>query len=119
MNQYVKSSVLRQFNHFVDYIEFDDNVVNDRDTINQLLEVFSSDDDLRNEITEEILKFKTNTTIALIGLPEYKCPNPSCGAPQNPNPVSEKFTSVIPLDTINVFFVTLTYRISKILEREV
>lgn len=119
LNQYVKSSVLRQFNHFVDYIEFDDNVVNDRDTINQLLEVFSSDDDLRNEITEEILKFKTNTTIALIGLPEYKCPNPSCGAPQNPNPVSEKFTSVIPLDTINVFFVTLTYRISKILEREV
>lgn len=117
LNQYVKSSILRQFNHFVDYIEFEDNTVSDRETINQLLEAFSSDDELRTEITEQILKFKTETTLALVGIPEYQCP--VCKTSQNPEPVSEKFTSVIPLDTINTFFTVLTYRISKILERDV
>lgn len=117
LNQYVKSSILRQFNHFVDYIEIEDNVISDRDTINSLLEVFSSDDDIRNEITENILKFKVDTTLAIIGIPEYKCPQ--CGTTQNPTPVNSKFTSVIPLDTMSIVFLVLTSKISKILEREV
>ena len=117
LNQYVKSSILRQFNHFVDFIEVEDNVISDRDTINQTLEVLSADDDLRQEITENILKFKAATTLALIGVPDYKCP--SCGKSQNPHPHDERFTSVIPIDTMNAFFTMLTYRISKILEREV
>jgi hypothetical protein len=114
LNQYVKSSILRQFNHFVDYIEIEDNVITDRDTINSVLEAFSADDKLRSEITENILKFKTNTTIALIGIPEYKCPN--CGQPQRGD---SKYTSVIPLDVMSVVFLALTTKISKILEREV
>lgn len=117
LNQYVKASILRQFNHFVDYIEFDDAVMTDRDTINRVLEVFSSDDSIREEITDGILKFKANTTIAIIGIPEYKCPN--CKAEQNIAPVSDKFINVIPLDSMNLFFGLLTLQISKILEREV
>lgn len=114
LNQYVKSSILRQFNHFIDYIEIEDNVITDRDTINSVLEAFSADDKLRGEITENILKFKTNTTIALIGIPEYKCPN--CNQPQRGD---SKYTSVIPLDVMSVVFLALTTKISKILEREV
>jgi len=117
LNQYVKTSILRQFNHFIDYIELEDNVITDRDTINKVLEVFSSDDDIRTEITENVLKFKSKTTIGIIGIPEYNCPK--CGKPQNTSPVNEKFVSVIPLDTMNLFFTLLTLRISRILEREV
>jgi len=117
LNQYVKSSVLRQFNHFIDYIEFDDNVVSDRETINSLLEALSADDDLRNEISKAILKFKAETTIALIGIPDYKCPN--CGFNQNKNAINEKLTNVIPLDVMNLAFLVLTSKISKILAREV
>ena len=117
LNQYVKSSILRQFNHFVDYIEVEDNIISDRDTINSLLEVFSSDDDIRAEITDNILKFKVNTTLGIIGIPEYKCPQ--CGTTQNPTPVNDKFTSVIPMDTMSIVFLVLTSKISKILEREV
>lgn len=117
LGQYVKSSILRQFNHFVDFIEIEDNVISDRDTINETLEVLSSDDDIRQEVTENILKFKAQTTLALIGIPDYKCP--ACGKAQNPHPHDERFTSVIPVDTMNTFFTMLTYRISKILEREV
>lgn len=117
LDQYVRSSILRQFSHFVDYIEIEENVISDRATINEVLEVFSADDTLRGTITNKILEFKANTTIGLIGIPEYKCPN--CGFPQNNETVSENMTSVIPLDVMNLFFTLITLRISKIMEREV
>lgn len=118
LNQYVKTSILRQFNHFIDFIDLGDGeTIQDRATINTVLEAFSAQDDIRAEITENILKFKTKTTIGVIGIPEYKCPN--CGHPQNPNATNENFVNVIPLDTMNLFFTLITLRISKILEREV
>lgn len=117
LNQYVKSSILRQFNHFVDFIELEDNVITDRDTINSVLEVFSADDDIRSEITENILKFKVDTTLGLIGIPAYKCPN--CGEPQNKDTTDSRFVEVIPLDVMNLSFLFLTSKISRILEREV
>lgn len=116
LQQYVSASLLRQFSHWVDYIEDDEsNIVKDRDTINNLLEVFSSDDELRTELTEAIMKFKSSTTIALVGVPNYECAN--CKKEQNVEPVNDRFVSVIPLDVMQLFFTLLTLRISKILER--
>lgn len=117
LNQYVKSSILKQFNHFIDYVEVDENIINDRSTINELLEMLSSDDETRTEITSNIVKFKENTTLAVIGIPDYKCPN--CGKEQNKEQQLQKFVNVIPLDVMNLFFTLITLRISKILEREV
>lgn len=117
LDQYVRSSILCQFNHFIDYIEIDENTITDRKSINEVLEVFSADDDLRTEITNKILKFKADTTIALVGIPDYKCPN--CGKPQNPDALNPRLSSVIPLDSMNLFFTLITLRISKIMEREV
>ena len=118
LDQYVKSSILRQFNHFVDYIEIEDNIINDRNTINEVLEVFSSDDEIRTEITNNIIKFKSNTTLALIGIPDFKCPH--CGKNQNEGTViNDNLISVIPLDVMNLFFTLITLRVSKIMEREV
>lgn len=117
LEQYVKATLLRQFSHFIEYIETDENVISDRDTINEILEIFSSDDEIRNKITDEILKFKSNTTIAIIGIPEYKCPN--CGKAQNVDPVNDRFVNVIPLDVLQLFFSLITLRISKILAREI
>lgn len=116
LNQYVKSSILRQFNHFVDYIEIEDNVVTDRDTINLVLQALSAEDSLRIEITDQILKFKADTTLAIVGIPEYKCPN--CGQSQSES-TDERYESVIPLDVMSIVFLVLTTKISKILAREV
>lgn len=116
LNQYVKSSILRQYSHFIDYIEIEDNIIQDRDTINQVLEALSSDDEIRPELLNKVFEFKSKTTIALIGIPEYKCPN--CGTVQKGD-VNSNLTNVIPLDTMNLFFTLITLRIAKILEREV
>lgn len=115
LNQYVKSSILRQFNHFVDYIEIDDNTVQDRDTINTILEAFSANDDIRPIITEKILEYKADTTLGLIGIPDYTCPK--CGFNQNTDPVNSKLVNVIPLDVMHVFFTLLTIKVARVTER--
>lgn len=118
--QYVNSSMLRQFSHFVDYIELNTSeaggdIIVDRDTINATLELLSSDDEIRPELMEAILDYKSYTTIGLVGIPEYICP--ACQQPQNTEPVNDRLVSVIPLDVLHVFFTLLTLRMSRILER--
>lgn len=119
--QYVNTSMLRQFSHFVDYIELnkigsEGDIITDRDTINSTLELLSSDDDIRPQLANQFLDFKSFSTIALIGIPSYDCP--ACKEPQNTEPVNDNLVSVIPLDVISVFFTLLTLRLSRILERE-
>ena len=116
LQQYVSSSALRQFSHFIDYIDVDESIINDRDSINSVLEVMSADDDVRKEITDAILKFTSETTLALVGIPEYKCP--SCNSDQVTTPINEQLSSVIPLDVMMLFFTLLTLRMSRILERQ-
>ena len=57
-----------------------------------------------------------NTTIAIIGIPEYKCPE--CGANNNPDPINSNFVDIIPIDTLNLFFSLIIQKVSKILNRE-
>lgn len=115
LQQYVKSSTLRQFSHYIDYIEIDDEPIVDRETLNKVLELLSADDVMREELFRRILKYKSDTTIAIIGIPSYKCPN--CHAEQNTEPVNQGLVDVIPLDVMNLFFTLLTLRMSRILER--
>ncbi|EKD89702.1 MAG: hypothetical protein ACD_33C00004G0002 [uncultured bacterium] len=117
LTQYVKSSLLRQYNHFIDYIELDENTINDRETINSLLEALSADDDVRTDFLYNVNKFINDTTIGIIGIPEYDCP--VCKTKQNTEPVNEKLVNVIPMDVINLFFQLITLRIARILEREI
>ena len=114
INNYVKSSILKQFNHFIDVIEMEDSVIQDRDSVNAVLEILSAEDEIRSVVNEQIIKYKSDTAIALVGIPEYKCP--TCGKDQS-QPVSERFTNIIPLDVMNLFFTLVTLRISKVLER--
>lgn len=115
MQQRIKSSMLRQFSHYVDYIEYDGNVINHRPTLNSALELLSADDVYRDEVYRNIMEYKSKTTIGVIGIPEYKCPN--CHLSQNTEVVNQGLVSVIPLDVMNLFFTLLTLRMSRILER--
>lgn len=117
LSKYVKSSVLRQHAHFIQKLEVDGNTISDRDTVNNVLNVLSGEDDIRIEINDAILKFKSETTIGIIGIPEYRCP--SCGESQRVESAGERFTSVIPLDVLGIVFLFLTSKISRILDREV
>lgn len=120
LKQYVGASALRQFSHFVDYIEIQEDEseeyrpIMNRQDITKVLETLSGSDEARSFINEEIIKFKNDTVIALVGIPTYNCPN--CKKPQE-DPVNPHMSSVIPLDVMNVFFTLLTLRIHRILDR--
>lgn len=116
LEQYVKTSTLRQYGHFITSIEIDDNTIVDRETINSILELVSADDDIRQEVIEKINKYISDSTIGLIGIPEYECP--ACKANQNPDPVNDRFVNIISLDSMNLFFSLITLRVTTILGRE-
>lgn len=117
LNQYVRASTLSQYNFFVDEIHIQDSVIKDRSSIDEVLSELSSHDKLRPKIIESILKFKNDITIACIGVPEYKCPN--CGFNQvSKVDVSDNLEGVIPIDVLSTFFLVLTSRIGRILDRE-
>lgn len=118
LNQYLKTTILRQFNHFIESIELDDKeTVTDRETINGMLEIFSSDDDIRDELSKAIIDFKVKTTYGVIGIDQYTCP--ACNREQIGCETLPVFKRVIPLDSVNLFFLMLTSKISKILERDI
>jgi len=115
INEYVKVSILNQFRHYIESIEMGDNIIIDPDTIDQVLVPLSSDNELRTTFLREIAKFIEDTTIAVIGIPSYRCPK--CNKEQNDPNMPQKFIDVIPLDVINLFFGLITLRTSVILTR--
>ncbi|WP_201285178.1 hypothetical protein, partial [Klebsiella pneumoniae] len=58
----------------------DAEISDDRDTIEGLASLFSSDEELRNRFIEEIGKYIDNATVSLVALPKHNCP--ACNWPQ-------------------------------------
>ena len=113
LTSYVNSSILRQYNFYIEEITFEDgSSVSDRTTINRSLELISGCDITRKELIDGIVKFVNRTTVATIGIAEYECP--SCGATQK---TPEGKVGVIPLDVIGTFFLVYTSRVKKVTER--
>lgn len=116
LNHYVRASILCQFNHFIEWIEIGDNLIKDRATIDSTLSMLSGDDTVRSTLSEAVSEFKSKTSIAIIGIPDYSCPK--CNHEQKPEFPNPNLTSVIPLDVMNMFFLMFASKISKILDRE-
>ena len=108
-------TTMRQYGHWVGGVDVPDaDIGTDRETIEGLMGMFSSDEDLRTKFIEEIGKFIDDATISLVGLPKHNCP--ACGFPQASG--EEKFhPHVIPLDVGRVFFYLLSQRINRVLSK--
>jgi hypothetical protein len=109
-----QASAMRQYGHWVDHIEIDTNIVNDRETIDSLLNTMSSDDNIRTEFLDGVLNYINKSTISVIGIPAYDCP--SCGEPQE-GEGSNVHKNVMPLDVVQLFFGLLMQRLARISDR--
>lgn len=99
-------SIYRQYAHWVERIVFRDNdVIEDRETIEETLTMLSSDVDLYQKFFEGVKNYIDDCTVSMIALPSYNCP--SCHKPMTPPESKHPF--LIPLDVISLFF-TLTHR---------
>ena len=120
-NSYIRkhsqATGMRQYSHWVKEIEFDGSNITDRDTIESLFDVLSSDSVLYKNFIEEVLDYITWSTAAVIGIPTFSCP--SCNASQQTLEKKTPYSSsIIPLDVYQVFMSLVLGRIEKIVERQ-
>jgi hypothetical protein len=107
-NEYIfnqgQSTSLRQYSHWISSIILgDNNIIESKEDVENILGHLSADDNFRNGVMEKIKEYISTTVVSLVGIPTYDCP--ACGKEQkSPLP---KHTSVIPLDVIQVFFTLL------------
>jgi hypothetical protein len=113
-----KATSMRQYSQWVESIEFNSNIIEDKETIESTFSILSSDDNVRDEFIQEVTKYINESTISVIGIPAYDCPN--CGAPQEKvEGVSTypKLVNILPLEVVQLFFALLAQKIQRIIAR--
>lgn len=108
-------TTMRQYGHWVgEVIVPDVELSDDRETVEALAGMFSSDEELRNRFIEEIGKFIDSSTVSLVALPKHNCP--ACNWPQG-GTAEKRHPHLIPLDVARVFFTLLYQRTNRVLTR--
>ena len=108
-----KVTVLRQYSHWISSIEMgpvdQSEFVNDRETIELLMANFSGDEAITDKILEEIGRYIEDSTISMIAIPKFNCPN--CNSPIGEG----NHEYLTPLEVSRVFFTLVSQRLVKIL----
>lgn len=112
---YERSSKMMYYSHWVESIKFGDYLIDDKDTINNSLIGLSSDTTILPIFMEEVQKYINDSTISLVGIPKYECPQ--CGMDQDVKHSYEGLDSIIPLDVLQLFFALTGQRLVNILNR--
>lgn len=106
-------TALRQYTHWVDRVELNEDTIEDQETLELLLGAMSSDEKLATKFFEEVGKYIDNSTLSLIALPKYDCP--ACGGEQHGDLHGNVHPHLLPLDMVRIFFTLLDQRIFKAL----
>ena len=103
---------MRQYTHWVKGINFEDNVIEDKSTIESILDRLSGEDEVRTKFLEEVKKYINDSAISVVGIPSYECP--SCHQEQKYTAKNDSLTSIIPMDILQTFFSLHVQKISSI-----
>lgn len=115
LNKFALSSVMRHYRHWIESIEIEGNRIEDEDTIDKLLEEFSSVDIIREGFHKAVVEFIEKTTISVVGIPVYNCPD--CGKSQSTAGTDTSFVNYIPLDVLQLFFDLIIRRMQSLARR--
>ena len=115
IDKHGKASSMRQYLHWVESFDFGTLRAEDRETLEKMFDVLSSDDIVRVEFMDSIQKYINETAITVIGIPVYDCPK--CGTPQDLKLPLPKHTNIIPFDVFQTFFILLVQKLGKLTDR--
>ena len=117
-----RATQMREYSHWIESMEFGENTVEDKESIERLLNDLSADDTMRIELMNGIAKYISDSTVSLIGIPNFNCP--VCGELQKnslDNTGKEKIyprlAEILALDTYQVFFTLVEQRRLRISQR--
>lgn len=111
-----QATAMRQYLHWVESITLGDAIVNDKESLEKTFDSLSADDKLREDFMQAIAKMVDDTTISVIGIPTFDCPN--CGQENKAKKEFPQLTNIIPIDPYNTFFTLLMQRVVKITNRD-
>ncbi len=107
-----KSTMMRQYGHWIESIHFGGSQIVDRDTIELVLDRLSADDDCREEFSVKVRKYIDDSTLSLFGIPTYTCPN--CHRDQLIEGTKEGAAAILPIDFAATFFILLVQKLQQI-----
>lgn len=109
-------TVARRYAHWVKAIQFsDDEIVDDPDSIGGVLGTLSTEETIREEIESAINQYINDTTLSIVGIPVYECPN--CHKEQVSGHDIKGLKNIIPIDITNAFFIITNQYLSDLTRR--
>lgn len=109
--QHGRLASLRQYGHWVKKITHGGSVeITDRESIEDLLDKLSSSDDLVTIYLENIKDYISSSTVSIIAIPAYKCPN--CQGQMSGDDL--RHPHLIQLDALMTFFTLKDLRLLRV-----
>ena len=111
-----KMTLLNVYKHFIKAISLEDgSTVDEESDIVDLLEIITVDKTAFKEIFNAIKEYIDTNIIALVAIPNFKCPE--CNALQNESSTNKTFKDLIPINVLELFFDLSTLKSSAVSER--
>lgn len=108
-NMMINSIIVSIYNHYIKSVSLNGVVKEEYDDIYDILELLSSEDDVKNMVVNKILNYINKSLAAVIGIPNYVCP--VCKASQADS--KHNFNSFVGLDVYTYFFTLLAFQYQK------
>jgi len=97
-----KATIMRQYAHWVTEAQYENITAADDNTIAELLANLSHDDELRDNFVKAVGDYIEDVTISVVAVIRHE--------KQSPDKAYKKYTSLVPLDAMAVFFILLRSR---------
>jgi hypothetical protein len=104
-----KATNMRQFAHWVEYIDADGRIIEDEATIESTFDALSSSDEMRGAFFEEVRKFMEDSTVSVVAVP--------AASEEDRKRELPRFPHLLPIDALSVFFILLVQKIRIIRSR--
>lgn len=113
INKLSVSTMLRQYSHFIESIDYGD-IIKDTETIDQALDSLSTEPDITEKFSTDIKKYINDTTISVIGIPDYICPTCKREQSRAYSDDAPLGTNVLPIDPLMTFFTLHSQKLSRL-----
>lgn len=102
VNDLVYGMLMGVYNTFVVKITMDDTYIEDKETIDKVLNGLSGDSVLLNNFLNAVKEYINNNSICMVAVPSFKCP--TCGAIEKDTITTGNFKNFTPINVLEYFF---------------
>lgn len=111
-----KLTALRQYGHWVKEVQVDDDIIEDRETLDLFISTLTANETFSNTFIEAVGQYIDDVVISTIAIPRYTCP--ACGGGQHADIDDNYHPHLLPLDVVRVFFTLQDQKLHSAITRQ-